>query len=132
METREHEDRKVSRMVAEGIRVEMARQMIRQSELARRIGENDQWLSVRVRGVQSVDVDDLYKIADGLGVSALTLLPSDAKSAGQGSSRDRVKATEGYLSRSRQDSRRPISGPPSSRSDLRKPNLLRRSLAYAS
>lgn len=63
-------DRTLSDLVAEEIRVAMARARIRQSELARRVGANDQWLSVRLRGVQPIDLNDLHKIAAALGTSA--------------------------------------------------------------
>lgn len=49
--------------VAAQIRAVMAYKQIRQSQLARRIGKGEQWLSVRLRGVQPIDLNDLEMIA---------------------------------------------------------------------
>ena len=65
-----------SERVAAEIRVEMARQDIRQSQLARRLGENDTWLSVRLRGRQEIGVNDLARIATALDVEIHSLLPA--------------------------------------------------------
>jgi transcriptional regulator with XRE-family HTH domain len=52
----------------------MARRRIRQSELARLLGCNDQWLSVRLRGIVSLNLDEIDRIAGVLGVKASELL----------------------------------------------------------
>lgn len=65
-----------SARVAEEIRVVMTRRQIRQSELARAIGTNDQWLSVRLRGVQPIDLNDLEIIAAALHVQPEILVRS--------------------------------------------------------
>lgn len=65
-----------TQVVAMEIRVAMTRADVRQSELARRIGKTEQWLSVRLRGRQPIDLNDLALIAGALGVSPLDLLPS--------------------------------------------------------
>lgn len=65
-----------TQVVAMEIRVAMTRADVRQSELARRIGKTEQWLSVRLRGRQAIDLNDLALIAEGLGVNPLDLLPS--------------------------------------------------------
>lgn len=65
----------LTQLVATEIRVAMARQDVRQSALARRIGKNDQWLSVRLKGRQPIDLNDLALIARGLDVSVRDLLP---------------------------------------------------------
>src|ERR1700741_4884888 len=66
----------LTQRVATQIRIEMAKQDgLRQSQLARRIGRTEQWLSVRLRGVQPIDLNDLQEIADGLAVPVARLLP---------------------------------------------------------
>jgi transcriptional regulator with XRE-family HTH domain len=65
-----------TQVVAMEIRVAMTRADVRQSELARRIGKTEQWLSVRLRGRQAIDLNDLALIAHGLAVSPLELLPA--------------------------------------------------------
>jgi transcriptional regulator with XRE-family HTH domain len=69
-------------MVATRIRVAMAVEDIRQSELARRMGKNEQWLSVRLRGKQAIDLNDLLMIAKALGVGIHDLLPDADQAAG--------------------------------------------------
>jgi len=58
----------LTQLVATEIKVQMARADVRQSQLARNIGKNEQWLSVRLRGRQPFDINDLFLIAKGLGV----------------------------------------------------------------
>ena len=45
-------------LVAAEIRAMMGRLDVRQAELARRLGENDQWLSIRLRGRAAIDIND--------------------------------------------------------------------------
>lgn len=70
----------LTEQVATQIRIELARQGIRQSHLARRMEVTEQWLSVRVRGVQPIDLNDLEAIAAGLGVPVSDLLPATVQS----------------------------------------------------
>jgi transcriptional regulator with XRE-family HTH domain len=73
------ETQSLTKQVATQIRIEMARQGgLRQSQLARRIGRTEQWLSVRLRGVQAIDLNDLAVIAAGLEVPVTELLPEEA------------------------------------------------------
>jgi transcriptional regulator with XRE-family HTH domain len=65
----------LSERVAEEIRVLLARRRIRQSQLARELGQSEQWVSVRLRGVQPIDLNDLQRIAEVLGVTPTELLP---------------------------------------------------------
>ncbi len=58
------------------IRVAMTRADVRQSDLARRIGKTEQWLSVRLRGKQAIDLNDLALIAGALSVNPIALLPA--------------------------------------------------------
>jgi transcriptional regulator with XRE-family HTH domain len=79
------------------IRVAMTRADIRQSELARRIGKTEQWLSVRLRGKQPIDLNDLALIASGLGISFQALLPGAEVAAGV---INNPKVVSGQISRS--------------------------------
>jgi transcriptional regulator with XRE-family HTH domain len=68
----------LAEQVAEEIRVLLARRRIKQSHLARELGVNDQWVSVRLRGVTPLDLLDLERIAAVLGVPVTELLPRSA------------------------------------------------------
>lgn len=57
----------------------MTRRRVKQSELARALGKSEQWVSVRLRGVQPIDLNDLQQIADVLGVAAADLLPREGR-----------------------------------------------------
>lgn len=63
-------------LVAAEIRASMGRQGVRQSELARRLGESDQWLSMRLRGRTPLNINEILRIARALGVDLYQLLPS--------------------------------------------------------
>ena len=65
----------LTQLVATEIRVQMARADVRQSQLAREIDKTEQWLSVRLRGRQPIDLNDLALIAKALGVGVAELLP---------------------------------------------------------
>lgn len=60
--------------VAAAIRAEMGWQGIRQSQLARQLGENDTWLSMRLRGLVPLNLNELERIADALDVEVTDLL----------------------------------------------------------
>lgn len=80
----------LTQLVALEIRLEMVRQDVLQSQLARTIGKTEQWLSVRLRGRQPIDVNDLALIAHGLDVPVHRLLPSpDAAAAATSATMDR-------------------------------------------
>lgn len=65
----------LTELVALEIKLEMTRQDLRQSQLARTIGATEQWLSVRLRGKQAIDLNDLARIAGALGKQPHELLP---------------------------------------------------------
>lgn len=65
----------LTQLVATEIKVQMARADVRQSQLARNMGKTEQWLSVRLRGRQPIDLNDLNLIAGALGVGVHELLP---------------------------------------------------------
>lgn len=72
----------LTQMVATQIKLQMVlADDIKQSQLARKIGKTEQWLSVRLRGVQPIDLNDLLLIAQGLGVGVHDLLPSPEAAA---------------------------------------------------
>jgi len=62
-------------LVAAEIRAQMGRLDVRQSELARRMGETDQWMSMRLKGRTPIDVNELSRIAKALGIGVHELLP---------------------------------------------------------
>jgi transcriptional regulator with XRE-family HTH domain len=64
----------LSARVAANIRALMAYKQMRQSQLARRIGKGEQWLSVRLRGVQAIDLNDLDLIAGALEIDPADLV----------------------------------------------------------
>lgn len=79
-------------LVAAEIRAWMGRLDVRQSELARRMGEKDQWMSMRLKGRTPIDLNELQRIATALGLGVLDLLPAQA-SRGAGGAGDRVTQT---------------------------------------
>lgn len=83
----------LTQMVATRIRIAMAVEDIKQSELSRRMGKNEQWLSVRLRGRQPIDVNDLMLFARALKVGIHQLLP-DPEEAAQAAD---AQATASYL-----------------------------------
>lgn len=48
---------------------------MKQLELATRLGENEMWISRRLRGTQPIDLNDLERIAKALGVEVADLMP---------------------------------------------------------
>lgn len=71
----------LTELVALEIRLQMVRQDVKQSQLARTIKKTEQWLSVRLRGKQPIDLNDLALIAQGLGVPVHQLLPEPTTAA---------------------------------------------------
>jgi transcriptional regulator with XRE-family HTH domain len=71
----------LTQLVATEVKVQMARADVRQSQLAREIGKTEQWLSVRLRGRQPIDINDLALIARGLNVGIHDLLPPPEEAA---------------------------------------------------
>lgn len=72
------EDATLSADVAAEIRAWMGRLQVRQSQLARKLGESDQWLSMRLRGNTPLDLNEVQRIADALGILVINLLPKYA------------------------------------------------------
>jgi transcriptional regulator with XRE-family HTH domain len=61
-------------MVAAEIRAEMGRQKLSQVELAKKLGQAQPWVSRRVSGSASLDLDDLEAFAAALNVPTHKLL----------------------------------------------------------
>lgn len=80
--------------VAKEIRVALARQDRRASDLARSLQVADKWVSQRLRGITPMTVDDLERIAQALDVSPSDLLPSDIHQDGRVTARYRGQAKQ--------------------------------------
>jgi transcriptional regulator with XRE-family HTH domain len=65
-------------VVAE-IRAEMGRQQVRYVRLAERLGENEVWVSRKVRGLTPLTMTDLERIATALDVEVADLLPTSTR-----------------------------------------------------
>lgn len=67
--------------VAGEIRAELARRGMAAYELAELLGVSRSWVSYRLRVEQTIDLDDLERISEALGVSIFRLLgePEQAK-----------------------------------------------------
>lgn len=48
---------------------------MKQLELATRLGENEMWISRRLRGTQPIDLNDLERIAKALDIEVADLMP---------------------------------------------------------
>lgn len=66
----------IREQIAEEVRVLLARRKISASELARRMGVTQPYISRRLNGETALDVDDLALIAQVLGVDVIDLLPA--------------------------------------------------------
>lgn len=84
----------LSELVAEEVRAQMGRKRMSQAHLARGVGKTEMWVSLRLRGKQAIDLNDLMAIATVLGIDASDLLTPDvvakAKTPdpGKGANRD--------------------------------------------
>lgn len=61
--------------VAAEIRAWMGRRAIRATQLAQMLGQNNEWVSTRLKGETVISVNDLGRIADALGLKPIDLLP---------------------------------------------------------
>lgn len=69
--------------VAAEIRAILARRGWKGSTLAARLDVSEMWVSRRLRGAKAIDVDDLERIADALGMKPVNLLGLAEQSASQ-------------------------------------------------
>jgi len=102
----------LTQLVATEIRVQMARADVRQSQLAREIAKTEQWLSVRLRGRQPIDLNDLALIAAALGVGVHDLLPPP-ETAARASQPPATAHYPGVTTRTSEPSPRPRDNRPS-------------------
>lgn len=68
-------DSSLNERVAEEVRVTLARRRLSASELARRMGVTQPYISRRLTGDITISIDDLEKMADALEVEITALLP---------------------------------------------------------
>jgi transcriptional regulator with XRE-family HTH domain len=111
----------LTQLVATEIKVAMARRDVRQSELAREIGKTEMWLSVRLRGRQPIDMNDLALIARGLGVGIHELLPTPDEAASAS-----VSVRNPHVAIQSPITHKPLSHRPRGREDSRRPEAIRR------
>lgn len=72
--------RTLDRHVSAQLRAEMARSDVSNTELARRLGVNEMWVSRRARGRVRISLADLERIADALEVPVLYFVNREAAS----------------------------------------------------
>ena len=72
-------------LVAEELRVLLARRRMSASELGRRIGVTQPYISRRLTGEIAFDLDDLQRIADAMEVTIADLLPKSQRTVTNGS-----------------------------------------------
>jgi len=65
----------LTELVAAQIRSLLGYRDMKPSELARQLGENDQWMSVRLKGRVPINLNDMHRIANALGVPVGQLMP---------------------------------------------------------
>ena len=71
----------------------MGRKRMSGAKLAKQLGVSDMWVSYRLRGVQPIDLNDLERIADALGVPVIDLFPRDTVRPNNRSTRSAVQVT---------------------------------------
>lgn len=72
----------LSALVAEEIRAMMGRRQVSGARIARELDVSEMWISTRLRGKQPIDLNDLERIADVLGVPVIDLLPTAVRERG--------------------------------------------------
>ena len=106
----------LTELVAQEIDAVRGRKRMSQAKLAKLMGKTPMWVSLRLRGRQPIDMNDLWLFAKALGVSVHQLLPSPEAVAGAAD----PSATVAYLPLTsrftggtiRPRDTRPVSGPP--------------------
>jgi transcriptional regulator with XRE-family HTH domain len=115
--------------VAEEIRVMLARRRMSGRELARRLDVSPSWVNYRLTGAQPIDLNDLERISEALGVTVFDLIP---RSAGQSDITPRYaqvdQSDEVEVTQKRSDRTRPggVGRPPNVPSSSRRPSFLRK------
>lgn len=72
----------LTELVAAQIRSLLGYRDMKPSELARSLGENDQWVHVRLKGKVPLNLNDMHRIAELLSVPVGQLLPPPDVAAG--------------------------------------------------
>jgi transcriptional regulator with XRE-family HTH domain len=72
----------LSELVADEVRVAMTRRRMSGRELATKLNVSPSWVSYRLSGKQPIDLNDLLRIANALGVGVHELLPPPDIAAG--------------------------------------------------
>lgn len=123
--------------LATEIKVAMLRRGMTGRKLALRLGVSQTWMSTRLTGVTPIDVNDLYRIAKLIGVSATDLVKAAEEQAARGAiTPEYSRLAERWTSAARPPRKtirpaktRPAaktSRPPNVRDDSRRPVLLPR------
>lgn len=63
------------------LRAEMARREITSQRLADQLGVSDMWVSRRMRGKTQITMEDLERLAEALGISVASFLPTPDRAA---------------------------------------------------
>jgi transcriptional regulator with XRE-family HTH domain len=82
----------LTELVAQEIDSIRGRKRMSQAQLARAMGKTPMWVSLRLRGLQAIDMNDLALFAQVLEVSPLDLLP--AREIAAAASRDANQVSE--------------------------------------
>jgi transcriptional regulator with XRE-family HTH domain len=114
MTTPTRETTALNRAVAAQIRSLLGVRMLRQSQLATRMGVTEVWLSRRLREVQPMSLDDVERIAQALEVTPAELIASAVKGPWQ--------PTAEYFDRTVRPSDTRPKGGPRSQSRIGPPN----------
>jgi transcriptional regulator with XRE-family HTH domain len=83
----------LSEQVAEEVRALLARRRMSGRQLASQLGVSPSWVSYRLTGAQPIDVNDMQRIADALGVAVIQLLPASARRTGASQGAGRTSGT---------------------------------------
>ncbi|HEY9523481.1 MAG TPA: helix-turn-helix transcriptional regulator [Thermopolyspora sp.] len=109
----------LSARVAAEIRAHMGRNKVSGRALAKRMGRSPNWVSLKVSGSRSIDVDEMDLFADALDVRLADLLPADKREASTRKRRDplepRVIAKIGHPAEPRSAGRTPLGRLPTNR-----------------
>lgn len=115
----------LTELVAQEIDAVRGRKRMSQAQLAKLMGKTPMWVSLRLRGRQPIDMNDLWIFARALGIGVHELLPSPEVVAGAAdpsatvaylplTSRFAGEHARGAGDSTRPRTNRPVSGPPKS------------------
>jgi transcriptional regulator with XRE-family HTH domain len=88
----------LTELVAQEIDSVRGRRRMSQAQLARAMGKTPMWVSLRLRGIQAIDLNDLQLFARTLGVGVLDLMPAAAsRQAGRTSGTADLNDSSGHV-----------------------------------